>query len=359
MKARLKFLAVVIIIGAAWLFVLLKLGLWHSTWKPSEGVLSYTFNGWADFPVSRHLFLAQYEPGYFARGAAYTSYSYPFLFFNFLFLAPFHFLLKLPYEVAQNFLPYFYVLCLALLLIVTAKEQLLELLGEKSPLLWVLAFASIGILVTCPVPWVALLIYNRDNFHVLAAGAFCYLSTSVFYDDARIPKKPFLVVGVFLALWSPLYIPAWILAFLFINRAIDVERTWILKVAGVSALGALNYVAPKFICVLARVHPSGSGFVYRSGLDGSTKYMTDIYHAVLFPNDPRHWPFGFYFLLTLIVGVIFHYLLKGRSHYRPLRQAFFLLIPYCTIAIFLPQFTSIHPYLADQLLVIIKRKFEL
>jgi hypothetical protein len=92
--------------GAIWLVVLLKLGLWHVTVRPDGGVLSYTFNGWADYPASRHYYLGQYSPNDFAQGRAYTSYTYPFFFFNFVFLAPLHFFLRLPYDIAQNFLPY-------------------------------------------------------------------------------------------------------------------------------------------------------------------------------------------------------------------------------------------------------------
>jgi hypothetical protein len=351
MRSRFKLLIALTAIVALWLLALFVLGLRFVTLLPVDGILSYTFNGWAEYPASRHLFMAQYEPDYFATGRAYTSHPYPVLFFIFLLLAPFHYGLRLPYEVAHNFLPYFYVLCLTCLLLFTRKSQLSAVLEKRNPLLWLLAFMAIGIMVTAPQPWVSTLIYDRDNLYILTAGAFCYLSTWVFYDE--VPKKALLVVGLFIALWLPIYIPAWILAGLFFNRALIFERKWLFQVAGVSVVGVLNLAVPKLVCLWFGIAPTGSGFRYRSGLDGSRRYMTSIYQAIFSPNDPRHWPVAFYFLIALLLAVFFHYLFqKQKKQYRPLQQAFFLLIPYAMTAILFPQLTSIHPYSTDPLIVV-------
>jgi hypothetical protein len=220
-------------------------------------------------------------------------------------------LVGLPYEVAHNFLSYFYVICLTCLLIFTSQSQLRAVLENRNPFLWLLAVIAIGITVTAPQPWVSTLIYNRDNLYILTAGAFCYLSTWVFYDE--VPKKALLVVGVFIALWLPICIPAWILAGLFFNRALIFERKWLFQVVGVSALGALNLAVPKLVCLWFGIAPTGNGFRYRSGLDGSRLYMTSVYQAIFSPNDPRHWPVAFYFLSALLLAIIFHYLLMLRS----------------------------------------------
>ncbi len=345
MGARAKLFIVLFLIGAVWLAVLLKLGLWHSTVTPADGHLSYTFDGWAENPVSRHLFLLQSGPDDFARGRVYVSGTYPFVFFSFLFLAPFHFLLGLPYNVAHNFLPYFYVFCLTLLIILTTRRQLLAISEKRRFLLWFLIFISIGITITDPLPWTSSFNAARDNPHILAAGAFCYLSTWVFYG--KIPKTPLLVVGIFLALFTSMYVPAWILAGLFFHRTLALERKWILQVLAVCALALVNVALPGLVCRLAGVETTGSSFLFRSGLDGSTQYMTSIFQAVFSPDDPRHWPTASYVLLTVLLALCFHYFFKDRKQYRPLQQALFLLIPYSTVAIFLPQLTSIHPYTTD------------
>lgn len=93
----------------------------------------------------------------------------------------------------RSFLPYFYVLCLACVLALSRRGQLLAVAERGGVFAWALAFAAVGIFVTDPLPWVSLLRYNRDNFHVLAAGAFCYLSTFVFRGEA--PGRPLFAVG--------------------------------------------------------------------------------------------------------------------------------------------------------------------
>jgi len=334
-----------VLIGAVWLGVLLKLGLWQSTLKPDDGDLSRTFNGWAEYPVSRHLFLGQVNPDDFARGRVYSSFTYPFIFFNFLFLAPFHFLFGLPYNVAHNFLVYFYVFGLTLILILTTRRQMRAILRKRSVLLWFLAFVAIGITITDPLPWTSSFNAARDNAHILAAGAFCYLSTWVFYN--KVPKRALLIVGIFLALWASMYVPAWILAGLFFQRSLRLDRKWVLQVVGVTALALLNIELPVIVSRLAGVVPAGSGFLFRSGLDGSRLYMTSIFQAVYSPADPRHWPTAWYFVLTALLAVCFQYFFRNKRKYRPLQQGLFLLIPFCTIAILLPQLTSIHPYLTD------------
>jgi hypothetical protein len=95
----------------------------------------------------------------------------------------------------------------------------------------------------------------------------------------------------------------------------------------------------------AGVQPTGSAILFRSGLDGSQMYVSSIPQAVAYPADPRHWPTGLYFVLTAILALGLHFTWKDR--YRPLQQAAFLLIPYLTFAIFLPQLTSVHPYITD------------
>src|SRR2546423_8215896 len=220
-----------VLTGAVWLLLLLRLGLWHSTFRPADGLLSHTFNGWAEQPIARHLFLAQNDPNDFARGRAYSTHTYPFICFSFLFLAPLHFLLRLPYNVAHNFLSYLYVFSLMVLIVLTSARQLLAISEKNRLLLWILAFISIGISITDPVPWVSSLVFARNNPFILVAGSFCYLSTWVFHGQR--PQTPLLIVGVFLALWSPPFIPAWILASLFFHRTLILERKLTAQVAGV------------------------------------------------------------------------------------------------------------------------------
>ena len=350
MGAKVKIIIVLILMSAMWLSLLLKLGIAHATVTPQEGHLSLTFEGWATNPVSSHLFLAQTKHDDFANGRVYISGTYPFVFANFLLLAPFHFLFGLPYNIAHNFLPYYYVFGLVLLLVLATWRQLSAIFKKKRFLLWFLVFISIGISITDPLPWTSSFNAARDNPHILAAGLFCYLSTWVFYG--QIPKTPLLVVGILLAVFMTMYIPAWILAGLFFQPTLSIDRKWMRQVLAVCALAVANVALPAVVCRFAGVTPTGSGFLYRSGLDGSTEYMTSIFQAVYSPNDLRHWPTSAYVLLCALLAICFHFFFNERNRSHPLRQTVFLLLPYATVAILLPQLTSIHPYTTDLFLIV-------
>lgn len=330
-----------------WLLLLSGAGVRALSARAAPGVLSRTFQGWSAFPPGQHAYMAQYSGTEFQEGRAYVSYTYAFLFANFALLAPLRFLWDIPYERAHNVLPYVYALCLLALLWWTSRKEWSE---AQTPLRLLLLATAIGLVLTSPLQWLSLLQYNRDNVHVLVAAAFCYLSTFVFYD--RPPGAALVSIGVFLALWSPWYLPAWILAALFLQRDLTLNRPWFVKAIAVCALGAVNVVLPRVICQWLGMTAAGSTLWYRSGLDGSTQYFTSIHGAVLWPVDPRHWPSGFYVAVACAAGMGVHFLLRKSGTVRPLAQIAFLAIPYATMAILLPQFTSIHPYFTDLLLIV-------
>lgn len=350
MSPKFKLTCALILMCVLWLGILLRLSLWHYTVTPADGYVSRSFDGWAQYPVSRHLFLIQLSEGDFGRGRPYASVTYTLIFSTFLLLAPFHFLFGLPYNVAHNYLPYFSVFGLTIMVILATGKQLRAIAAQNNILLWLLAFLALGFTITDPLPWTSSYNSERLNPHILAAGAFCYLSTWVFYD--RIPQKELLFTGLFLAFWAPLYIPAWVLSGLFFQRTLRLNRKWVWQVVLVSAVTVVNLALPVLACRWAGVVPGGTSLLERAGLTGSPSYVTSIFQTAYSPADPRHWATGRYFLLTLVVTICFSYCFRHRPRYRPMRQAVFLLIPYCTVAIFLPQLTSIHPYLTDLFLFV-------
>ncbi|MFL6244801.1 MAG: hypothetical protein ACJ74H_02160 [Thermoanaerobaculia bacterium] len=344
---RVRIAALAVAASVLWLSLLLFLGVGWLTLRPQAGVLSRTFQGWSEFPASRHLYLGQYSGTEFVEGRAYVSYPYPLLFANFALVAPLHYAFDLSYERAHNVLPYIYAACLFGLLWMTTRE---EWSGSEEPIRMLFLALAVGLVVTSPLQWTSLLLHNRDNVHVLAAAAFCYLSTFVFHD--RVPGAALMAIGIFLALWSPWYVPAWILAALFFRRDLSFDARWVAKLFAVCALGALNLALPRVICRLAGIEAVGSGLRFRTGLDGDTLYFTSIQSAVLQPVEPRHWPLGLYVIVAIAAAMGVHYLLHRSTTARPLAQIAFLAIPYATMAILLPQFTSIHPYFTDLLLIV-------
>jgi hypothetical protein len=338
---------VVVLASVAWLVLMLVLGLHSLTARPQAGVLSRTFQGWSEFPPARHLYLGQYSGTEFLESRAYVSYPYPLLFANFALVAPLHYVLDVPYERAHNVLPYVFAACLVALLWWTTRSGWGK---DEVPLRWLFLVLAVGFVVTSPLQWISLLLYNRDNAHVLAAAAFCYLSTFVFHD--RPPGAALWGAGIFLVLWSPWYLPAWVLAALFFQRDLKWDRVWVLRVIGVAALAGLNVALPRLVCRWAGIEAAGSGLRFRTGLDGDTLYFTTIHAAVLRPYHPRDWPVGFYVIVVIAAAIGVHFLLRKSTTSRPLAQIAFLAIPYASMAVLLPQFTAIHPYFTDLLLIV-------
>ena len=78
MKGSLRAAALFGVACLIWVLALGPIGLERAARHAEGGVLSYTFEAWERLPMSRHLFLAQYEPGEFEQNLAYNSYAYPF-----------------------------------------------------------------------------------------------------------------------------------------------------------------------------------------------------------------------------------------------------------------------------------------
>ena len=343
-------LAALLAIALIWIAGISRLGVWRATLQPSDGVLSRTFDGWSTFPVSQHGFLGQYAGDEFAHGRAYRSYSYPFLFSMYAVIGPLHALRHLPFNLAHNVVVYLYAGCLVILLAGTARLRWPARGDPRFVPRLVVIGVAVGLVATTGLLWISLLRYNRDNVHVLAAAAFCYLSASVF--DGREWHRPWWLSGLFLALWAPYYVVAWALAGIALNRALTFSRRWWTTLVSVAAVAALNVVLPVIVARLLGIVPGGSSLAYRSGLDGSTRYVTTIPTSVMWPVDPRHWPVMPYLVAAGIGALWFSRASRASAHARHAGQAAFLLIPYATIAIILPQFTSIHPYFTDLLIVV-------
>ena len=344
MSARARYYGYIVVLIACWLIVLAWLGLPGAALQPRGGLLTYTFEAWNTIPLARHLLLAQFTPTEFSEGAAYTSYTYPFLLGNFALVAPFHYVFRLPWKIAPNSLPFVYMGVLLAILAHTSRYVALEI-----PYRLVVLALAIGVLITNPLPWTSLLFQARDNFHVLSIAGFCYVSTALFYDRGL--ERSLFILGIFLACWAPIFLPAWLLCSIYARSDVRVTRRLMAETALVFALGALNLALPNFVLRIAGLRSTGSGLLYRSGLDGSTSYFHSIGGAIVSPHDPRHWPIVIYVVSVVVVGVYFQYR-RPRSGVRAINQLGFLAIPYATIAALLPQYTSIHPYTTDLLLVI-------
>jgi|JI10StandDraft_1071094.scaffolds.fasta_scaffold58913_3 hypothetical protein len=344
MKGSLRAAALFGVACLIWVLALGPIGLERAARHAEGGVLSYTFEAWERLPMSRHLFLAQYEPGEFEQNLAYNSYAYPFLLAQFAIAAPLR-AAGLPWDLAHNVLPFAYVGLMAFALFRVTRPQAPRTLAGVATLV-----AAAGLVATTPAAWVSLLRYNRDNFHLPVAILFCALSTLVYRGSS--PSPAIWRAGIVIALFCPVYAPAWLLAVVFLSDSLPSSREVAKRCAAVGVLAAVSFVLPLIACKVGDLAPVGSSYFYRSGLDGSTKYLSSIPQAVLWPIVNRRWPVALPLILMGLaaIGVSVQGGMEAARRVR--RQVLFCLIPYASKAVLFPQFVSIHPYMADMLLLI-------
>lgn len=82
------------------------------------------------------------------------------------------------------------------------------------------------------------------------------------------------------------------------------------------------------------------------------KYLASIPQAAVSPFDPRTWPLALPLVLMLIAAAVVAGSGQGEHRRRVLRQVLFCAIPYASTVVIFPQFVSIHPHMADMLLLV-------
>jgi hypothetical protein len=362
-RRRSHAIAILVLASLVWLLVVLKLGAWPWTRSPAAGVLSYTFEGWQQWPLAHHGFLGQYEPTDFARGRGYASYTFGFLFAMYALVSPLHHLFGLPFTLAHNALPYLHVAALLAVFGGVTRTELAGLVARMGALGIGCVFLVVGLLVTTPAVWSAMLLFNRDNLHVLVAIIFCWLSLDLFRESRH--EGRFLAAGIVIGLYAPMYFPAWFLGRLCLDARGAVDRRFLAHGLGVGVLSLVSVALPHLVGRLVEVQPVSSGVLFRSGLDGSRAWLHDIIQAVFWPPPAVYQPYQRTSLAVHLGAVALAVALlpaggEARSgagarttvRRRMLAQAAFLAIPYLTMAILLPQHTAIHPYFIDGLLLI-------
>jgi hypothetical protein len=181
------------------------------------------------------------------------------------------------------------------------------------------------------------------------------------------PARPALATVsacLFVAL-SPIHAPMLALGvlFLFWRRAptlrnLLVANRVVLTVTLASAVvGAIVYAVPGALIAWKGYTPKGSSFLFRSGLDGDTRYFSNMVQSVLAPC-PLSCCWGrtatdllFPAFIPLAVFGLFAF--RGaQGAIRAGHLFLFLCTPYFVSLILFPQSVSIHPYMYDHMLLI-------
>lgn len=324
--------------------------------------LATTFATWETIPASRHLFLAWRTPRSFGLGQPYAHHSHPYLVAMYGWTAAVRLAGRVPLYVATNTTP-----LLSILILLAAGTTLLAragLLKERpGPVVLATLFLGYGFLITTWRLWDDFYRYTSDNPYSLLAAVFVFV-----FAYLLAPMRPALATlsaMVFVAI-SPIYTPMLVVTVLcaFGERGATLDdvltrnRTLIRLVGVALIVGVVIYATPWLLIGWKGYSPQSSSFVFRSGLDGDTRYFTGLLQAIVAPCAarccggrtiselmlPAFLPLGVFGLWATLgrreLGLSFG------------RQLMFLCAPYLISVVLFPQSVSIHPYLYDHFLLI-------
>ena len=354
---------------ALWLTVVSDLGIGRVVLETDRTVarpcrsdaLTTAFSIWESNPVREHLFLGWRSVESFQNGAPYANHVHPYLLTMYAWTRAVRTVTGAAPYVATNTVPSLYMLVL-----ITAFTTLLAragMLRRRTDVTRLLTlFVAYGLVLTAWRFWNDLYRFGSDNPYPLLAAVFVLV-----YAFLLAPVRPVaaaLSAAAFSAL-SPIHTPMLLVAVLILfgqgeaTPARFLQRNRGLIAISLAALGAgvVSFLTPVMLISLKGYVAVGSSYVFRSGLDGDTRYFSNAAQAIFAPCPPAVccsgrtagpllWPA---FLPVLLGAAVW------RRRPAPVSLGhllLFLTTPYVMSVVLFPQSVSIHPYLYDHLLII-------
>jgi hypothetical protein len=323
--------------------------------------LATTFATWETRPARDHLFVAWRSPQSFDAGRPYAHQVQPYLLSMYGWTAAVRFVAGVPLYVATNTTPF-----LSLFVLLAAATTLLArsglLVAHPGPVASATLFLAYGFLITTWRFWEDSLRYSSD--HPLLAAVLVFV-----FAFLLAPVRPALAMAsaaAFAAL-SPIFTPMLVAAVLCafgesagVPRDVLARNRTVLRLSCVAlAVAVVSYTTPWVLIRWRGYSPQASSFLFRSGLDGDTRYFTSIIQAIVAPcsaaccgGRPIADLLFPAFLPLAVFGLL--WAMSDRRGFRLSvgRQLMFLCTPYLVSAVLFPQSVSIHPYLSDHLLLI-------
>jgi hypothetical protein len=356
-------------VSVLWLIVVSNVGIGRVTLEMDRTVpqacrsdtLTTVFSIWEANAAREHILLAWRSSEDFERRSPYANHGHPYLLAMYAWTRTVRAFMGVPPYVATNTVPFLYLaVILAAFTTLVARAGLLS--GRPGLTRVVILFVTYGWIVTGWRFWNDLYRFNSDNLYPLLAGLLVFV-----YAFLVPPLRPTLaaVSAVVVVAISPIHAPMLVLASLtlfgqgastlrdFVDRNRSVLRIsfWAL------AVGVITYLLPRMLIAWKGYIPQESSYMLRAGLDGDTRYFSNVVQAVVAPcpvgccfprtADQLIWPAFVPLLLTAVVAL-------RRGFPRTLsigHLLLFLTTPYWISAILFPQSVSIHTYLYDHLLL--------
>jgi hypothetical protein len=352
--------AFVCVAGLLWLVAVCDAGMITAALKQDRNDRFTQFFGvWTRTPASRHWFLAFFNQAYLDGRSVYTNHLPPYLFSTYAAARALSVIEGVPLWGGVQLLPVVKMLVgIAGFAALTAcwRGRVERVLPFYASL-----FVGVGLVVSEPHYWTSLSLYNVDNVFPLVV----FLSLPVFATASpsfRIARKggtlSLAIYSAYAWIYTPLMLAALWCA--FSRRAATVSgwmrrnRPLAVTSATSVAVFAIAYSWPRALVWWRGDTGTSSEFLFRSGLDGDTRYFHDIVQAVFVPiccNERPGWTMIFPGLTLLLVAAAASW--QDPKDRRTLGRLFlFVSAPYWFSLALAPQAVSIHPYMYDLFLFV-------
>jgi hypothetical protein len=343
-----------------WLSVVWDVGIGRAVLDNShDDRITLSFRLWQTHPPSEHLFLMWLKPEDFANHVAYTNHLHPYLFWLYGTVRLIQITTASPIYVARNLTPFAVaaVGVAALTIVLLRSRWFVAPQGVKA---YASLFLALGVFLTEWHFWVSMYTTNLDDVFPLIVFLLAVLAACAAPRPGaagnRLLIGSAIVFGAFGWVYTPLAIGALWCYHARLQPDADVirpNRGLVNASLACGVTGAVAVLMPRVLVALKGYTTISSPFLFRSGLDGDTRYFHDMAQAIFRPfyGDARTW---WTILFPAFVPVVI-WLTWGTAGAAPARRRLgrallFLISPYLfSVAVF-PQSVSIHPYLYDQLL---------
>lgn len=321
-----------------------------------ERLRDITFHIWDNYAPSQHGYLVFYSLDNFREKIAYSNHSTAYLFYMYMLYKIEMLIPALQMRVIGAFLN---MLSLAGTVFFIISRLVEERIGFAKSLLTLL---SVVFMASMPDFWISSARFNVDNTFPLIFAFHVLVAFFIWQDKGK--GKRVVVSTLLFALFSPIsaaILGASLLLYSIQRDGLDTKLSRLAVLATLS--GAVFYVQAPIVAKVLGFASSNSGWLFRAGLDGDTRYFSNIWESVFAPQSPRPLHIIAVPVLFLLIQMAYFrvrkYLRKtmeGEDSIAPVlfnANIFYYLIfsQYLFACLFWPQAVAIHPYLYDYLLL--------
>ena len=327
----------------------------HQIAGAPERLRNITFFIWDNYTSSKHGYLVFNSLDDFNKKIAYSNHSTAYLFYMYML-----------YKI-ELLIPAFQMRVIgAMLNMISLAGAVFYIISNvtnksisfiRAPLI----LLAVIFMVSMPGYWISAARFNVDNSHPLIF-TLLVLTSFFIWQDKGAGKRIWISILIF-SIFSPISAAILGLALSLCSLRNGGVNAKLFKVAMVAVfLGCILYLQAPAVSKMLGFAASNSGWAFRSGLDGDTRYFSNALMSIISPKFPPR-PFHIIAptILLLLAQVAYFRIAKGNTkshdstHLDSLSSSnagiFYFLIfsQYIFILILWPQAVAIHHYLYDYL----------